>query len=98
MAGLPIPDLQYEVYAADGRLIGRADFGWPAYRLLGEYDGMGKYDALVGGDTARAMRQEKAREGRIFQLGWNTIRFTHTDLQDLGALRARVLDALDRGR
>ncbi len=97
LAGVPIPQLQYEVYA-DGRLLGRADFAWPEQRLLGEYDGIGKYDALVGGDTARAIRQEKAREGRIFQLGWNTIRFTHTDLQDLAALRIRVLDALDRSR
>lgn len=36
---IPPPVPQFEVRRPDGRLVGRADFGWEEHRTLGEFDG-----------------------------------------------------------
>lgn len=38
-AGLPEPDLDVDLYAADGSAIGFTEFAYPAYRVLVEYEG-----------------------------------------------------------
>ena len=35
---IPMPEPQFEVYDASGRLVGRSDFGWDEYRHLAEFD------------------------------------------------------------
>ncbi|KQY59709.1 hypothetical protein ASD11_09205 [Aeromicrobium sp. Root495] len=64
---VPAPELQVEVHDRDGRIIGRSDFGWSAYRHLGEFDGMLKYGRLNphGEDPGRQIEREKVREDRM---------------------------------
>jgi hypothetical protein len=77
--GLPAPELQYEVFDNDGRLVGRTDFAWPAYRLFGEFDGQGKYlrNLKPGQSVADVVLAEKQREDRIRELTrWSFVRVT----------------------
>ena len=65
--GFAAPELQYEVFDADG-LAGRADFAWPSERTLGEYDGKTKYfdEQLTGGlSPEQILWKEKRREERL---------------------------------
>ena len=64
LAGLPAPDLQYEVFAADGSLLGRLDFYWDEAGLGGEFDGRVKYTELANGGSAAGtvIWDEKRRE------------------------------------
>ncbi len=60
--GLPTPDPQWEVRDRDGRLLGRADFGWREHKVAGEFDGRLKYGRLVlpgqtPGDVAARVRE-----------------------------------------
>lgn len=67
LAGLVIPRLQEEF--ADRRgFIGRVDFFWPQCRLIGEFDGIGKFtdaEMLAGRTTEQALADEKRREDRL---------------------------------
>lgn len=98
--GLPRPELQLEVRAADGRLVGRCDFGWEDRRTLGEFDGRAKYGRLLapgrtGGD---AVYTEKLREDALRDLEWQVVRWTWADLAEPAALLARLERAFARGR
>ncbi len=83
MAGLPEPELQYEVRDANGVLLGRADFAWPELGIIGEFDGRIKYDELVGtGETAAdVVMREKHRELQFRAHGWWVIRWTWQELK-----------------
>ena len=98
-AGLPEPELQYEVFGDDGRLVGRVDFGWPAYRTLGEFDGKVKYGKLLtaGQSAADVVYAEKRREDALRDLGWQVVRWSWADLHDVPALLARLERAFRRG-
>ena len=75
--GLPAPVLQHAFYDSDG-FIGRTDFFWPEYGVIGEFDGDAKYldDDLLGGRTAReALLAEKKREDRLRALGYTVVRW-----------------------
>jgi hypothetical protein len=45
--GIPIPDLQHDVFDDRGGLIGTSDFYWEDCRHLGEFDGKIKYLKLL---------------------------------------------------
>ncbi len=62
--GVPVPELQFEVRDASGALLGTCDFGWLAYRHLGEFDGRRKYtrDLRPDEDAGEAVFREKRRE------------------------------------
>jgi hypothetical protein len=66
-AGLPAPVLQQAFF--DGRgLVGYVDFWWPAFRLIGEFDGLKKYreaDLLAGRSPGQVVVAEKLREDRL---------------------------------
>lgn len=74
-ADLPTPVPQWEVRAADGRLLGRVDFGWPDLATVGEFDGRVKYSRLLRpgqqpGDVvfAKKLREDELRsEGLGFR-------------------------------
>lgn len=90
---LPAPELQYDVFDSAGRLIGTTDFAWPAYRLLGEFDGEVKYERFLrdGERPGDAVFREKRREERICeQLGWRMVRLVWADLHAPGATAARL--------
>lgn len=65
---LPLPEPQVEVYLG-GVLLGRVDFFWRAYNLVGECDGLVKYT-----DTAVVVR-EKLREERLTSCGLEVARW-----------------------
>ena len=72
-AGLPRPEIAYAVQGRSGRWY-YADFAWPAQRVLGEADGLGKY----GGDSAtvtRRLREERARQRDLEDAGWTVVRW-----------------------
>lgn len=79
--GAPRPALQVALRDRDG-LIGYADFCWPEYGVVGEFDGMLKYgaDNPSGRAPADVVYREKLREDRIrrvtggfFRLGWRDL-------------------------
>lgn len=63
------PELQVNLYDAAG-LIGRVDHLWRAHGVVGEADGLGKYDRL------QALYEEKAREDRLREAGFEVVRYT----------------------
>jgi hypothetical protein len=43
-SGMPLPQSQIEVFDAHGLFVARVDFGWLEDGVVGEADGLGKYD------------------------------------------------------
>ncbi|MBD0860544.1 hypothetical protein IA539_04890 [Gordonia sp. zg691] len=88
-AGLPLPTLQREFVLGGARY--RSDFDWDEL-LVGEFDGLQKYGALVkpGETTADAVVREKLREDRLRAAGVVVVRWTWS------TLRKGELDALLR--
>jgi hypothetical protein len=100
LARLPTPELQYKVFTPDGRFVGRTDFGWPDFGVLGEFDGKQKYGELLRkpGQTAEdVLIDEKRREDRLRALGWIVIRWMWRDLTHPDALIAQLRQAFARG-
>jgi hypothetical protein len=62
--GIPKPELQWPVYDENGELIGYADFAWPSYGVLGEFDGKAKYTRLLREheNVSDVVLREKNRE------------------------------------
>lgn len=95
-SGLAPTGLQVEI--RDGRgLVGYADFGWLPLKVLGEFDGRGKYgaDATTAADAVWA---EKIREDRLRALGYVVVRWTWADLLVPERLVSRVRQALAMAR
>ena len=72
-ANLPEPILQMPVYDADG-LIGYVDMAWPDVKVIGEADGLHKYQ-----DRADLIA-EKIREDRLRAEGWIVVRWTWDEI------------------
>ena len=90
---LPAPELQYKVFDAWGRLVGRTDFAWPAYGLFGEFDGRGKYlrGFKKGQSVADVVLAEKAREDLIREItGWTCVRITWPELDHYEKTAERI--------
>ncbi|WFR73562.1 hypothetical protein P9209_08025 [Prescottella defluvii] len=64
---LPIPDCQPNLYAPDGRHLGRVDFLFEEFGVVGEFDGRATYSRLVpaGQAPADVVWAEKQREDGI---------------------------------
>jgi putative AbiEi antitoxin of type IV toxin-antitoxin system len=88
--GLPRPVLQWEVPAR--RWVGRADFGWPELRTVGEFDGRIKYGRLLrpGQDPGDAVFAEKLREDAIRDAGFRVVRWVWDDLDDFDDVVERL--------
>jgi hypothetical protein len=90
---LPRPELQWEVFAPDGRLVGRSDFVWHDGMLMGEFDGRVKYHRFrrPGESIEDAVLREKRREDELRELtGYRMIRLVWADLFDAARTAARV--------
>ncbi|WP_156366508.1 hypothetical protein [Microbacterium sp. No. 7] len=90
-AGLPEPDLDFDVFDGDGQAIGFTELAYPAWRLLIEYEG----------DHHRTDRAQWDRDiekhAACTAAGWETIRLTARHLRESGAPAVqRVRDALIR--
>ncbi|GAA3509896.1 hypothetical protein GCM10022262_37010 [Georgenia daeguensis] len=75
--GLPAPDLQVEFRDDDG-FVARVDFWWESLRLVGEFDGRGKYvpaDADERLSTSEVVYREKQREDRLRPLVSSLVRW-----------------------
>ena len=96
--GLPCPDLQREIYDADGRLVARVDFCWDEERTVGEFDGKQKYGRLLrpGQTSEEVIYAEKVREDALRDVGWQVVRWLWRDLNRHGVLRDRVRRAFAR--
>ncbi|GAB11808.1 hypothetical protein GOARA_088_00720 [Gordonia araii NBRC 100433] len=85
-AGISSPRLQTDVFDRHGTFLARPDFDWideaGAIKLVGEFDGLGKYlDYLRPGETAEdVIRREKEREGRLRDMEILVVRWTWKDL------------------
>lgn len=99
-AGLPPPELQWEVRAEDGRVVGRTDFGWPAQGVGGEFDGRTRYGRLLrpGQDPGDAVFDEKLREDELRAEGVTIVRWTWPDLADFAPTATRLRRALTTPR
>jgi very-short-patch-repair endonuclease len=69
---LPLPELQVTITV--GRMSYRVDFLWKAHRLIGEADGMIKYD------EPGSLRAEKVRQEKLEQLGYRFVRWTWREM------------------
>ena len=85
--GLPAPETQVEVWSPSGDLLGLVDFLWRDQRVVGEADGLGKYDEPL------ALRKEKRREEALRLCGLEVVRHGWDDVWSApaqAALAARV--------
>ena len=71
--GLPEPILQHEFHDARG-FVARTDMWWPQWNLVGEADGLVKYE------TASDVKAEKIREDRLRAMGLKIVRWTWDDM------------------
>lgn len=92
---LPIPDLQCEIYDASGQLVGRVDMVFWKERTIGEFDGKLKYQ---GDDAGERTFQEKRREDRLRELGFEVVRVTWSDLDYPRHTAMRIRRAFERAR
>ena len=81
--GIPAPLLQHDVVDHQGRLVGRADFYWEDFRLLGEFDGRIKYGRLrrKGESAEDAVVREKQREDDMRATACGMARFVWSEVQ-----------------
>ena len=92
--GFPRPVLQQVFRDELGRMF--ADFWWPDYNLVGEFDGKSKYlrDEFTGGRSpAQVVLDEKAREDRLRRLGPSVVRWDWADATSPARLRRVLLGA-----
>jgi predicted transcriptional regulator of viral defense system len=73
-AGLPGPERQRYIDPGDGAPMIRADFAWPAQRLIVETDGARHHG------SARAFHRDRRRDQRLIAAGWRVIRVTWRQL------------------
>ncbi|MCW2495551.1 MAG: hypothetical protein JWQ77_1475 [Jatrophihabitans sp.] len=90
-AGLPRPHLQTRLGDLAGRFVGRADFYWPEFGVVGEADGTAKYD------TRAVLIAEKLRQESLEQLGLIVVRWGWADLARFEQVAARLRAAFARG-
>jgi very-short-patch-repair endonuclease len=87
---LPLPELQTGIDASPSRHF-RVDFYWRLQRVVGEADGLVKYDG------PGALRAEKLRQEQLEEMGLRVVRWTWRDmLVDTDRTIARIRSALDR--
>ncbi|NLG54950.1 MAG: hypothetical protein GX542_04770 [Rhodococcus sp.] len=91
--GFPKPELQQPIYDNAGNLIARVDFLWRDLKIIGEFDGLGKYSMVDGKTEYEVLRAEKRREDQLRALGYVVVRWTWADLENPQRLRALLEQA-----
>jgi hypothetical protein len=91
--GLPPPELQVWVGAAELGMVGRADFLWAKYRTIAEADGAAKYT-----NPRRAIAQLD-RDARLRDAGFEVVHFTWDEMTMAPwQVAARIRAAFSRAR
>lgn len=88
--GFPDPVPQGRIVDRSGRFVARVDFLFAGAWVVVEFDGRIKYDERDD------LWQEKLREDRIRQLGYEVVRLTWRDLENPGRVRALLTQAFAR--
>jgi Transcriptional regulator, AbiEi antitoxin len=100
--GIPIPELQFDVFDDQGQLIGTADFYWDDFRHLGEFDGKIKYQKLLraGESPSDCVFREKRREDAMRADARGMSRFVWSEVLPWNARRTmtHLRAALDQSR
>lgn len=81
---LPLPEPQVWIRDEQGWGVGRGDFYWQQYGVLGEADGLMKYDLGDDRDGRRALVEEKRREDKLRALGLHVVRWGLAELRSPG--------------
>jgi hypothetical protein len=89
---LPAPEPQALIFD-EGSFVGRVDFLWPDEGVVGEADGLVKYDG-----ESDTLQTEKARQERLERSGLTVVRWGFKDLASMEALVTRISGGLGRGR
>lgn len=99
-AGLPQPELQFEVRREDGLFIARTDFALPELGVVGEFDGASKYGKLLrpGQTPSDAIFEEKRREDSLRDTGVEVVRWVWSELDDFDQVAARWHRAIVRAQ
>ncbi len=92
LAGLEQPTPQVVLRDEWGEPWARVDFMLEGLGVIIEIDGMSKYAA------AHDLREEKLREDRLRELGYEVVRLTWADLGDPALVRRKVEAAIGRAR
>lgn len=90
--GVPTPVLQPEIRDDSGQLVGRVDFLLAEWNVIIEFDGALKY----AGKSARPLVEEKRREDRLRDLGYEVVRVSWSDLTHPADLIHRIHSAIRR--
>jgi very-short-patch-repair endonuclease len=92
---VPRPAVQLRILDERGRFVARPDFVWLEEGVVGEADGLGKYD----GDAGAVVAEERGRQARLQALGLVVIRWTEQQLYgDPPLLVQQLRAALAAGR
>ena len=82
---LPEPVTQSTLADADGRFVCRADFAYPAAKVLIELDGFGSHS------DESAFQRDRTKQNRAVLLGWTVLRYTWQDVMERpGAIAAEI--------
>jgi hypothetical protein len=91
--GVPVPELQSSIGDANGNPIGRVDFYWDEFGVVGEADGMHKYDGRL-----TRLHAEKLRQERLEETGLIIVRWGSADLPHFHTVAQRLRRAFSRGQ
>lgn len=94
LAGLPVPEIQAVIRTSSGMFVARVDFLWRGKKLIGEYDGEGKYAGEYGRAPVEEIEQEKERQAALEAEGYFVLRWGKKVLRQPGELERRVQRAL----
>lgn len=94
LAGLPTPEIQAVIRTSTGQFIARVDFLWRARKVIGEYDGEGKYTGEYGRAPLDVVEQEKERQAALEAEGYLVLRWGKKVLRQPGELECRIRRAL----
>jgi len=79
-AGLPQPEVNFWIVLPDGEPAIRADFAWPAQRVVVETDGRDTHD------TRQAFERDRRKDLRLARANWRPMRVTWLRLKAEPAL------------
>ena len=91
-AGLPAPRLQVNICDSYGRFVGRSDFYWDEFGVVGEADGDLKYER-----GRAAIVEERQRHKEFEELGLIVVRWGWADLFAFDQVAARLRTSYRRG-
>ncbi len=93
-SGIEAPEPQRLIGDASGRPIARVDFYWDRFGVVGEADGLMKYDLpRDDADDRNPLQKEKIRQELLERLGLTVVRWMTADLADFDPVVHRIRNA-----